>query len=91
MKYLIDTSALVRIVRRQTEPQWSELASRVLIAICAPVLVETLATQVGRSPSGRGFRNRRPARAATEPGADHLTGAWFRPAASEIMDSCRFV
>jgi predicted nucleic acid-binding protein len=42
VKYLIDTSALVRIVRRQTEPQWSELASRGLIAICDPVLVETL-------------------------------------------------
>ena len=42
MKYLIDTSALVRMVRRQVEPHWSDLAARGLIAICDPVLVETL-------------------------------------------------
>ncbi|MGW4463552.1 PIN domain-containing protein [Micromonospora sp. NPDC004704] len=42
MKYLIDTSALVRVLRRQVEPQWSDLATRGLIAICEPVLVETL-------------------------------------------------
>ena len=42
MRYLVDTSALVRMVRRQVDPQWAELASRGLIAICDPVLVETL-------------------------------------------------
>lgn len=42
MKYLVDTSALVRMVRRQVDPQWSDLAARGLIAICDPVLVETL-------------------------------------------------
>ncbi|MFI7577131.1 PIN domain-containing protein [Micromonospora sp. NPDC049497] len=42
MKYLVDTSALVRIVRRQVEPQWFDLAERGLIALCEPVLVETL-------------------------------------------------
>ncbi|GGM03711.1 MULTISPECIES: PIN domain-containing protein [Micromonospora] len=42
MKYLVDTSALVRMVRRQADPQWSDLAARGLIAICDPVLVETL-------------------------------------------------
>ncbi|TDC85305.1 hypothetical protein E1193_03135 [Micromonospora sp. KC606] len=43
MQYLIDTSALVRMVRRQVDPHWSDLAARGLIAICDPVLVETLA------------------------------------------------
>ncbi|MFB9236756.1 PIN domain-containing protein [Plantactinospora siamensis] len=42
MKYLIDTSALVRMVRRQVGNEWFDLASRGLIAICDPVLVETL-------------------------------------------------
>ncbi|WFE39630.1 PIN domain-containing protein [Micromonospora sp. WMMD998] len=42
MRYLVDTSALVRMVRRQVDPQWFELAGRGLIAICDPVLVETL-------------------------------------------------
>lgn len=42
MKYLVDTSALVRMVRRQVEPRWFDLAERGLIALCEPVLVETL-------------------------------------------------
>lgn len=42
MKYLVDTSALVRMVRRQVRPQWFDLAARGLIAICEPVVVETL-------------------------------------------------
>ncbi|WP_406043608.1 PIN domain-containing protein [Micromonospora sp. NBC_00898] len=42
MKYLVDTSALVRIVRRQVEPKWFDLAERGLIALCEPVLVEAL-------------------------------------------------
>lgn len=42
MKYLVDTSALVRVVRRQVEPLWFGLAERGLIALCEPVLVEAL-------------------------------------------------
>lgn len=42
MKYLVDTSALVRIIRRQVEPEWYDAVDRGLIALCAPVLVETL-------------------------------------------------
>lgn len=42
MKYLIDTSALVRVLRRQVDPAWRERAGHGLIAICEPVLVEAL-------------------------------------------------
>jgi predicted nucleic acid-binding protein len=42
MKYLVDTSALVRIVRRQVDPGWYDQVRRGLIAICEPVLAETL-------------------------------------------------
>lgn len=42
MKYLVDTSALVRIVRRQVDDHWHEQVTRGLVAICDPVLVETL-------------------------------------------------
>jgi predicted nucleic acid-binding protein len=42
MKYLVDTSALVRIVRRQVALEWYELVDRGLIAICEPVIVEAL-------------------------------------------------
>lgn len=42
MKYLADTSALVRIMRRQVDAEWREVAARGLIAICEPVLTETL-------------------------------------------------
>lgn len=42
MKYLVDTSALVRVLRNQVDEQWHELADRGLIAICEPVLAETL-------------------------------------------------
>ncbi len=42
MKYLVDTSALVRITRRQTHPQWFDAVDRGLIAVCEPVIVETL-------------------------------------------------
>lgn len=44
MKYLIDTSALVRLMRLQVDEQWNELADRGLIALCEPVLVEALVT-----------------------------------------------
>lgn len=42
MKYLVDTSALVRILRRQVDNHWHEQVTRGLVAICDPVLVETL-------------------------------------------------
>jgi predicted nucleic acid-binding protein len=42
MRYLIDTSALVRIIRRQADPRWYECVARGLIALCEPVLLETL-------------------------------------------------
>jgi predicted nucleic acid-binding protein len=42
VKYLIDTSALVRILRRQVDPAWRERAGHGLIALCEPVLVEAL-------------------------------------------------
>ena len=42
MKYLVDTSALVRILRRQVDDHWHEQVTRGLVAICDPVLVETL-------------------------------------------------
>ncbi|MEV4508695.1 PIN domain-containing protein [Dactylosporangium sp. NPDC049525] len=42
MKYLVDTSALVRLWRRQADPAWREFARRGLITVCEPVLAETL-------------------------------------------------
>lgn len=43
MTFLIDTSALVRITRRQVDEAWGELVDRGLVAICDPVLTEALA------------------------------------------------
>jgi predicted nucleic acid-binding protein len=40
--YLIDTSALVRVLRRQVDEHWHEQVARGLVAICDPVLTETL-------------------------------------------------
>jgi predicted nucleic acid-binding protein len=40
--YLVDTSALVRIVRRQAPPERYQQVERGLVAICEPVLVEAL-------------------------------------------------
>lgn len=42
MRYLIDTSALVRVIRRQVDPRWDELSGHGLVAVCEPVLIETL-------------------------------------------------
>jgi predicted nucleic acid-binding protein len=42
MKYLIDTSALVRILRRQVDEVWYGHVARGLVAICEPVITETL-------------------------------------------------
>lgn len=43
MKYLIDTSALVRVLRGQAASHWHEQIQRGLVAICEPVIAETLA------------------------------------------------
>lgn len=43
MSYLVDTSALVRIIRGQADPHWDGVVERGLVAICEPVLVEVLA------------------------------------------------
>ena len=42
MRYLIDTSALLRIWREQADPAWRDLARRGLITLCEPVLAESL-------------------------------------------------
>lgn len=42
MKYLIDTSALVRILRRQVDEPWHEQVTHGMVAICDPVLTEAL-------------------------------------------------
>lgn len=40
--YLVDTSALVRILRKQVAPSRHKQVERGLVAICEPVIVETL-------------------------------------------------
>jgi predicted nucleic acid-binding protein len=42
VKYLVDTSALVRIIRGQVDHRWDDLVERGMLAVCEPVLVETL-------------------------------------------------
>lgn len=42
MNYLVDTSALVRIIRGQVDARWDDLVERGMLAICEPVLVEAL-------------------------------------------------
>jgi predicted nucleic acid-binding protein len=42
VNYLVDTSALVRILRRQVDPQWYDAVRAGRIALCEPVLTETL-------------------------------------------------
>jgi predicted nucleic acid-binding protein len=42
MKYLIDTSALVRLLRDQVDPSWVRYADTGRFAICEPVLIEFL-------------------------------------------------
>lgn len=42
MKYLVDTSALVRILRRQVDESWHEQVAHGVVAICDPVLTESL-------------------------------------------------
>jgi len=42
VKYLVDTSALTRILRRQVSAGWDDLERRGLLAVCEPALTETL-------------------------------------------------
>jgi predicted nucleic acid-binding protein len=42
VRFLVDTSALLRIWRKQVDPGWYDISDRGLIAICEPVLAETL-------------------------------------------------
>jgi predicted nucleic acid-binding protein len=42
MTYLADTSALVRIYRRQVPIEWQDTVHRGMVAVCEPVLAETL-------------------------------------------------
>ncbi|MCO8276931.1 PIN domain-containing protein [Actinoplanes sp. TRM 88003] len=42
MKYLVDASALTRILRRQADPAWGDFEERGLLSIAEPVLVEAL-------------------------------------------------
>ena len=42
MRYLADTSALVRLQRDQVSEAWDDLAERGLIAVCEPVLAEAM-------------------------------------------------
>ncbi|WP_305786748.1 PIN domain-containing protein [Symbioplanes lichenis] len=42
VNYLVDTSALVRIIRKQVHPGWGTLVNRGLISVCEPALTETL-------------------------------------------------
>ncbi|MER7007734.1 PIN domain-containing protein [Dactylosporangium sp. NPDC000555] len=42
MRYLADTSALVRIQRDQAAQAWDDAVERGLVAICEPALAETM-------------------------------------------------
>ena len=42
MNYLVDSSALVRILRRQVDVSWHEQVTHGMVAICDPVLTEAL-------------------------------------------------
>ena len=44
MKYLVDASALTRILRDQVDPGWRDLVTRGLVSIAEPALVESLKT-----------------------------------------------
>lgn len=43
MRYLIDTGALVSVLRQEADAHWHEHMMRGLVAVCEPVLTETLA------------------------------------------------
>ncbi len=40
--FLVDASALVRLVRGQVDRKWQELADRGFISVCEPALAQTL-------------------------------------------------
>jgi predicted nucleic acid-binding protein len=42
VKYLVDSSALTRIIRRQADPAWDDAVGHGLLSLCEPVLAETL-------------------------------------------------
>jgi len=42
VNYLVDTSALVRILRRQVDESWHDQVTHGMVAICDPVLTEAL-------------------------------------------------
>jgi predicted nucleic acid-binding protein len=42
VNYLVDTSALVRILRRQVDESWHGQVTHGMVAICDPVLTEAL-------------------------------------------------
>jgi predicted nucleic acid-binding protein len=42
VNYLVDTSALVRILRRQVDESWHDRVTHGMVAICDPVLTEAL-------------------------------------------------
>ena len=48
MKYLVDTSALVRLIRKQTDPGWANQVERGFLAVCEPALAETLQVADGK-------------------------------------------
>jgi predicted nucleic acid-binding protein len=48
VKYLVDTSALLRIYRRQVDPVWHDLVGRGLVSVCEPVLTEALVSAKAR-------------------------------------------
>jgi predicted nucleic acid-binding protein len=41
-KYLADSSALIRIIRQQVDPAWEAVVAKGQVAICEPVLRESL-------------------------------------------------
>lgn len=42
MNYLIDTSAFVRILRRQASKEWQAQVSRGMVVVCEPVICEAM-------------------------------------------------
>ena len=40
MKYLVDTSALVRILRLEVDPVWDDVVERGLVSVCEPAVHE---------------------------------------------------
>ncbi len=42
MRYLADSSALIRILRGDVDKSWDDLVDRGLVSVCEPVLAETL-------------------------------------------------